>query len=185
VRQALSTLAVALLGARALQAQYRMPSIPLLAVETVGGAALFAASDHVLDSPTSWTSDGRGYRRRLGVRLVQFGVANATEQALFALVDDDGRFHACPSCGGWRRRTAHVLRESAFAHDASGARRVAWPVVAGALAGAAASAPQLPARYRTSWIVTRPLTTIAARVALFGWYEFAPASLGGRRGGGH
>ncbi|MCU0649168.1 MAG: hypothetical protein MUF00_14305 [Gemmatimonadaceae bacterium] len=179
---AVITAVITAMFAAPLHAQYHRPNVALLAAETVGGAALFAASDHVLDSPSPWTQDGRGYRRRLDVRLVQFGVANLTEQSLFALVNDDGRFHPCTDCRGWRARTRHVLRESAFAHDASGARRLAWPVVAGAIAGAAASAPQLPSDYRLSWILTRPLTTIGARVALFTWYEIAPTALGGRRG---
>lgn len=160
-------------------AQYARPRLPVLAIETAVAAAAFAGSDHVLDSPASWTEDGAGYRRRLDVRATQFTLAAAAEVSLFTLSDVNPGYEACAACAPGRRLT-HIVSRALTVQPRRGGRSFAWQVATASLIGAAGSAPLLPPQYRTSWVLTRPLTTLAARGALFAWYEFAPRALGGR-----
>jgi hypothetical protein len=163
-------------------AQYSRPHLPVLVLETAAAAVAFAGSDQWLDSPMSWTQDGAGYRRRLDVRATQFTLAAAAEVTLFTLTNVNPGYEACERCTS-RRRLTHVMSRALTVQPRLGSRTFAWQVAAASVVGAAGSAPLLPPSYRATWILTRPLTTLAARGALFSWYEFAPRALGGKRPG--
>jgi hypothetical protein len=163
-------------------AQYSRPHLPVLVVETAAAAVVFAGSDQWVDSPKSWAQDGAGYRRRLDVRATQFTLAAAAEVTLFTLTNVNPGYEACERCTS-RRRLTHIVSRALTVQPRQGNRTFAWQVAAASLVGASGSAPLLPSRYRATWVLTRPLTTLAARGALFSWYEFAPRALGGRRPG--
>jgi hypothetical protein len=175
------SIAVAVCVPSLLTAQYVRPGTGLLVAETALFAAVIAGSDHWLDSPEKWNQDLAGYRRRLDVRATQFTLATAAEVTLFSLSNADPRYRPCRDCGQAGRRLRHIVAQTFTVQRSPSARGPAWQVVTASLVGAAGSAPLLPPRYRTSWVLTRPLTALAARGVLFTWYEFAPRAMGGRR----
>lgn len=136
-----------------------------LTVVNVIGATVLAGSDHLLDSPAVWPSDGRGFEKRLGVRAVQFGTSALAEVGLAAWRRESLAYPTC-ACTGVGARLGHATWSGLTVGRADGSRGFAWPIAIGAVVGGAASAPLLPPSERLSWTLTRPLTTLALRVVL-------------------
>ncbi|MDX2183581.1 MAG: hypothetical protein SFW08_06325 [Gemmatimonadaceae bacterium] len=144
---------------------------PLILGNVIGTLTL-TTLDHLLRSPEAWPQNGSGYAQRLGVRSVQFLASATVESGLAAVWNDRLGYTPC-RCDGAARRSSHVLWQSLTVGRRGGRRRFAWPIVIGALAGGAASAPLLPPSDRWVWTLSRPATTLLTRALLNGVRELA------------
>ncbi|MFO0270137.1 MAG: hypothetical protein ACK53W_06345, partial [Gemmatimonadota bacterium] len=150
--------------ARAQQRSAVRVGVELAALNTVGALTL-AATDHLMDSPSAWAGDATGFRRRLGVRGVQFATSAVAEVGIAAWRGESLAYRPC-SCTGWGRRIGHAALEAVLVGRSDGTRGFAWPIAVGAVVGGAASAPLLPATERVTWTLTRPVTRLLLRGGL-------------------
>lgn len=164
---ALRGLAVLLLPLGAVSAQHRSAvrvGVELAVVNAVGAVAL-AGADQLMGSPEAWAADGAGFRRRLGVRGVQFATSAVAEVGLAAWRGESLAYRPC-ACDHWSGRLGHAALEAVLVGRADGSRGFAWPIAIGAVVGGAASAPLLPPEERLTWTLTRPVTTLLLRGVL-------------------
>lgn len=181
MRRALCALACALVtSVAAASAQEAPPAAdrsdvefgaPLIIANVVGTITL-TTLDHLLKSPDAWPQNASGYSQRLGVRSVQFLASATVESGLAAVWNDRLGYTPC-RCEGTARRLGHAAWQSLTVGKGADRRRFAWPIVIGALAGGAASAPLLPPQDRWMWTLTRPATTLLTRALLNGVRELA------------
>jgi hypothetical protein len=143
----------------------RPGALQVVALGAAAAAALAASDQVIWGWPAEWRRNGWGYERRLQVRGLQYAAFLPTELLFAAARREDLGYRPLPSLAAddrMRRAIWHGLTVG----RADGTRGFPWPVLAGAVAGGLAAAPRLPAGERAYWVLSRPFTTFATRIAL-------------------
>jgi hypothetical protein len=115
--------------------------------------------DQVVGSPGTWPRDAESYGRRFATRTGQLVAIEATRHGLAAALGRDPQYVRCACDGAWPR-LGHVTLGALTDFDRDGVRRVGWPRLAGALAGAFALGRLQPGQGAGETVAWRTLTSL-------------------------
>jgi hypothetical protein len=136
--------------------------------DVVGWSALgrviaSSGTDQVAPSPKTWPRTAESYGRRFATRSAQLVAFESARHGLAAALDRQTEYVRC-GCESPARRVGQVLLGTVTDHDLEGRRRVGWPRLAGALAGAYVLGRLQPTQGSLSTVTVRALSTVGLSV---------------------
>jgi hypothetical protein len=133
----------------------------LVGVVALGRVLWSTGYDQIVQSPDVWDRSGEALGRRFATRSAQLVAIEGTRHGMAALLGRDPGYVPC-ACAHFWGRVGHVTLGTVTDFDADGRRRVGWPRMAGAVAGAMVLGRLQPGQGTASIVALRAVTTVGA-----------------------